>query len=163
MSSIHLTPYIAIRILLIVCPVLYFIALRLFCDCQFVLLNPFPFFTQCLQPPDHQFVLCFYDSVCVLIISLLNGVVPSLAVVRSRECTPRTAALQAIANECFLTTSLSGIIVMQVRGSCTCFPCISIWCNIQYVYLWLSVTTLGLLNTGSSGRYVMQGFAFPWY
>ena len=58
-SSTHLAPYLFIIILLTVFSMLYFTSPGLFCDYQFILLNPFIFFIQsptaaphpCLWPP----------------------------------------------------------------------------------------------------------------
>ena len=54
--SSHLAPYMFITILLIIFPMMYFTSLWLFCNCQFVLFNPFilkieHFSTHALAPP----------------------------------------------------------------------------------------------------------------
>ena len=72
----HLTPYIVIRLLLTIFPMLYFTSLWLFCN-QFVLLDLFTFFTQFLnsstlwQPSVYSLYLwvCFY-SACSFILFL---------------------------------------------------------------------------------------------
>ena len=52
-------------------PVLYFTSPWLFCNLQFVLLNPFTFFCPTCNPlplDNHQIILCIYDSVSVLLV-----------------------------------------------------------------------------------------------
>ena len=68
-SSTHLAPCIVITTLLIIFSMLYFTPLYLFCNYQFVLLNPFAFSpspTTFLSSSSHQSVLCIYESVSVL-------------------------------------------------------------------------------------------------
>ena len=68
-SSTHLAPYIIIIILLTVFPMLYCISLWLFCNCQFVLLNPFTFFHPVHQLPlsygNYRSVHCFCEFVSI--------------------------------------------------------------------------------------------------
>lgn len=62
-SSTQLTPYI-VMILLNMFPMLPFISMWLFCNYQFVLLNPFTFFIQFPKPPPSancESVLCIYS------------------------------------------------------------------------------------------------------
>ena len=49
-SSTHLTPYVAIRVLLTIFPMLYLTFPWLFCNYQFVLLNSFTLFTHLPSP-----------------------------------------------------------------------------------------------------------------
>ena len=71
-SNTHLAPYIIITILLTLLPMLYFIFLWLFCNYQFVLLNPFSF----SPPPSNTLPIwqlsdcSIYASVFVLFVHL---------------------------------------------------------------------------------------------
>ena len=70
-SSAHLAPYTVITILLSIFSILHFTSPWLFCNYQFVLLDPFTFFT---IPPNPfpsgncQNVLCILESVSVLLV-----------------------------------------------------------------------------------------------
>ena len=60
-------------ILLTIFPMLYFISTWLFCNYQFILLNPFTFFTRPLilfPSGNHLSVLCIYESVSVLLVCI---------------------------------------------------------------------------------------------
>ena len=74
-SSTHLTPYIIITVLLNTFPVLYFTSSWLFCNYQFVLFDPFSFFTHLPDPPPirhpskHSLYLWFcFCSACSFIV-----------------------------------------------------------------------------------------------
>ena len=70
-SSTQLAPYTVITILLTVIPKLHFTFSRLFYNYQFVLLNPFSFFTQPPNPHpfgNHQSVLCVCKSLFYLFV-----------------------------------------------------------------------------------------------
>ena len=71
-SSAHLTSYIVIKILLTIFPMLYFIFPWIFCNYQFVLLNPSPFSLICQTPTHLATVMIFpkLDSVFVLFVHL---------------------------------------------------------------------------------------------
>ena len=56
--SAHLAPYVVITILLAAFPMLYFTTSWLFWNYQFVLLNPFIFFTQFPNPPSSLATIC---------------------------------------------------------------------------------------------------------
>lgn len=67
-SLILLTPSVVITILLTIFCKLDFTSSWLFCNCQFVLLNPFTFSPISLTTSpssNHQHVLCIYEYVCV--------------------------------------------------------------------------------------------------
>ena len=71
-SSVHLTPYVVVTILLTVFPLLYFTSLWLFCNYQFVLLNSFTFFTHPSNLPlNWQMSKCsLYESIYILLVRL---------------------------------------------------------------------------------------------
>ena len=73
-SSTHLAPYRVItKILLTIFFMLYFTSLWLFCNNQFVLLNPFTSFTHSptsILSGNHYFGLCVYESVSILFVHL---------------------------------------------------------------------------------------------
>ena len=68
-SSTHLAPYIVITILLTTFPMREFTSLWLFCDCHFGLLNPFPFFTQPLNPSLLVIISLFFVSLSLFLFS----------------------------------------------------------------------------------------------
>ena len=71
-SSAHLAPYIVITILFTIFPMPYFISswLLLFCDYQFVLLNPFTFFTQSPDAPPIWHPSVWERNICRYSVSL---------------------------------------------------------------------------------------------
>lgn len=68
--------------------------------------------------------LVFYTGF-FLVVSVLNGVIPSLLGDRAREFTQGAAALRDNACECFFSALLCGIILTQIRINCTGFSGIS--------------------------------------
>ena len=70
--STHLTPYIVFTVLLIIFLMLEFTSPWLFCNCQFVLLNPFTFFihTPPIWPPSKccLYLWVYFCSACSFIL-----------------------------------------------------------------------------------------------